>query len=107
MQRRLLRRADREAYDDQWGLDPTGEFVRRDVTHLGGFLRREANAEHSIRSEIKVALFPALTLTVPKTHKLNFTLWLLKIMNDEIYLKFFVSTKSTSYICIILYIIYI
>jgi hypothetical protein len=33
-QRMLLRPDERESYDDAWGVDPTGEFVRREDTRL-------------------------------------------------------------------------
>ena len=49
-QRRLLSNSEVEGYDNEWGLDPTGEFVRRD----GGLLcfNGESNAEKNIRSEL-------------------------------------------------------
>ena len=49
-QRRLLSNSEVEGYDNEWGLDPTGEFVRRD----GGMLclKGESNAEKNIRSEL-------------------------------------------------------
>jgi hypothetical protein len=50
-QRRALRVSEVEEFDGSWGIDPTGEFVKRDSLSLMGYHRIDAAA--NIKNEIR------------------------------------------------------
>ena len=50
MQRRYLRTSELEEFDRQWGIDPTGEFVREE--RLGFCIQIKAGARETIAKEI-------------------------------------------------------
>lgn len=52
-QRKVLRSAEMEDFDAQWGVDPTGEFVHADNSVLDVLcMRRKLGAEEQIRQEL-------------------------------------------------------
>jgi hypothetical protein len=51
LQRKVLRGTDAEDFDNSWGIDPTGEFVKRDRLSVTGY--HHYNAAETIKEEIR------------------------------------------------------
>jgi hypothetical protein len=51
LQRKALQGTEAEDFDSNWGIDPTGEFVKREMLSLTGY--RHRNAADTIKHEIR------------------------------------------------------